>query len=469
MTDHPPSSAPEKKVPLREKIGLGFGLVASQGAHNTVYVLAHQVLNVSLGMNPALITLLASIQRIWNAILDPVFGRWSDNLRTRFGRRRPLLFLGAFPLAASFAGLWCFPRFFGGTPLFLYLLVFSLLLYGSLSLYSVALGGLQIEVAADYHERTRVVAFMQLCFLGFTIAVQWFFSVIQIFRDQITGLRWIALGTGAFFLAAALTPVCLVRERFYGLVANRQGRLRLADGIRAARRNPPFLRLLVAEGSMSLGFFLASILGVYLNYYYIFHGNIKSASLMQGWLGSAFQVAAFGSVFLFRRLSVRIGKRRTFQMAALAHLASAAAKLLLFLPAHPCLQVVAYLAGGAGFAGTELLSLSMLADVVDLDELQTGVRREGLYWSMLSWGDKICASAGTLISGLVLIWIGFDTKLGGAQPPATMLLMRLFYAGFPLVGALIAILAINSFSITEKSAHAMKEELERRRGLGAPA
>lgn len=463
----PPS--PDRPVSRREKLALGLGLVASQGAHNTVYVLSHQVLNVMYGMNPALITLLGSAQRVWNAVLDPVFGRLSDNLRTPLGRRRPLLLVGILPLAASFVALWCFPRGLHGAALFGYLLVFSLLLYGSISLYSAALGGLQIEVSSDYHGRTRVVSVMQLCFLAFTLAVQWFFPFIQRFGDPAAGLRRVAAGAGLLFLASGLAPAFLVAERLYGLVARRQAPLRLGERLRAARENRPLLRLAAAEGSLSLGFFLSSAMGFYLNYYYIYRGDVRRASLMQGVLGTSFQLAAFLSVLAFRRLSERVGKRRAFEAAAALHVAGAAAKLLLFRPEHPGWQVFAYVAGGAAFSGTEMLALSMLADVVDLDELRTGARSEGLHWSLLSWTDKLCASAGTLLSGLALCAVGFDTGRGAAQAPSALLWMRVLYAGFPAAGALAAIGLIRRFPVSESSARAVRAEIEARRLSSPPS
>jgi GPH family glycoside/pentoside/hexuronide:cation symporter len=463
----PSPSRPEPTVPAREKLGLGLGFAASQGASNVVYVLSHQVLNVMFGLNPALVTLIGAVQRIWNALLDPFFGRLSDNLRGPLGRRRPLLLIGVLPLAASFVAMWWFPRGWSGPRLFAYSLAASLLLYAAISLYSTALGGLQIEAASGYHERTRLAAFMQLCFLGFTVAAQWIFPLIQGFADPVHGLRELALGAGIFFLAAGLAPVWLARDRLYAWVAARQGRLRFGERLGAVRRNPALVRLLAADGSMSLGFYLSSALGFYLNYYYIYAGDLKGAALMQGCLGTAFQLAAFASVVIFRRLSFRLGKRQAFQAAAACHLAGAAAKLWLFQPAHPSWQIFAYLASGAAYAATEMLSLSMLADVVDLDELRTGVRSEALHWSLLSWVDKICGAAGTLLSGLLLVAVGFDTHRGGAQSADCLLLMRVFYAACPAGGALAAIAILARFPVSEASARAVREELDLRRA--APA
>ena len=102
---------PEKdRVPLREKIGLGFGRMVTDGTHGTLHVLINPIFNMTLGVNPALISTIIFIQRIWDAMLDPLCGQFSDNFRSKWGRRRPLLLLGAFPVAALFAALWWFPE-----------------------------------------------------------------------------------------------------------------------------------------------------------------------------------------------------------------------------------------------------------------------------------------------------------------------------------------------------------------------
>src|SRR5258708_4515313 len=114
------------RVSVREKLGLGFGRIVSDGTHGTLHVLVSPIYNMTLGLNPALISTIVFIQRLWDAMLDPLFGQFSDNFRSRWGRRRPLLLAGVVPVAVLFAALWWFPRRSGGTYLFWHLLIVSL-------------------------------------------------------------------------------------------------------------------------------------------------------------------------------------------------------------------------------------------------------------------------------------------------------------------------------------------------------
>jgi len=101
---------------------------------------------------------------------------------------------------------------------------------------------------------------------------------------------------------------------------------------------------------------------------------------------------------------------------------------------------------------------------VDVDELQTHERREGMYGSIFWWVVKLGMAAALAGGGYLLNATGFDVALEGAQTARTITLMRLCDAGIPIVASAIAIWAIVRYSITEERAHEVRMELERRRG-----
>jgi GPH family glycoside/pentoside/hexuronide:cation symporter len=117
-----------------------------------------------------------------------------------------------------------------------------------------------------------------------------------------------------------------------------------------------------------------------------------------------------------------------------------------------------------GLGGLFTLVPSMIADVVDLDELHTHERREGMYGSVFWWVVKLGMAAALAIGGLLLNWTGFDVALGGNQSERTIVLMRLLDAAVPFVTSGFAIWVIATFPITEERAHQVRLELERRRG-----
>ena len=125
-----------------------------------------------------------------------------------------------------------------------------------------------------------------------------------------------------------------------------------------------------------------------------------------------------------------------------------------------------------GLGGLFVLMPSMIADVVDADELETHQRREGMYGSIFWWVVKLGMAAALAAGGFLLNATGFDVTLEGNQGEQTITLLRLFDAFVPLIASAIAIWAIAAFSITEERAHEIRQELERRRGApdaSAPA
>lgn len=473
MSDLPPSAHritnAADRVPTREKIGLGLGKVVSDGTHGTLHVLINPIYNMTLGLNPALISTIVFIQRMWDGMLDPLCGSFSDNFRSRWGRRIPLLFISSLPLALLFSAIWFFPRDASANVLFWHLLIVSLVFYTAHSLYSMPLGGLIIEATDDYHERTRLASVIFTFGFAFQIASQWLFHLVQlpVFGDSITGLRWVAAGCGVAFLIAGLIPVWLCRERNYGRVAARQPRTSLLASLRAVRGNRTFLAMLTARFVLSFGYNLVGMLGMYMNAYFIFGGDLKAASWAYGFLGSSFHVAAIlSSLFMYPWLTRRYGKKRTFQIAVGVLLAGCASKLVVYQPDLPWLQFIVLISNGTAHAGFSLVTNAMLGDVADLDEWRTGLRREALFSSLLSWFEKAGNSIGSFICGVGLVWIGFSAKLG-AQSPETLRLMQLAYFAMPTAGGLAALWLIRRYDLTETRVYEIKDALASRRAAAA--
>jgi GPH family glycoside/pentoside/hexuronide:cation symporter len=122
-----------------------------------------------------------------------------------------------------------------------------------------------------------------------------------------------------------------------------------------------------------------------------------------------------------------------------------------------------------GLGGLFTIMPSMVADVVDLDELKTHQRREGMFGSIFWWVVKLGMSAALAGGGYLLNATGFDVELEGNQPERTIFLMRFFDVVIPIICSAIAIWAVAKFPITEERAREVREELERRRGTASAA
>jgi len=466
-----PVARTDDYVPVGEKIGLGAGKVVVEGSHLTLHVLVSPIYNVTMGVNPALISTVVFIQRFWDAMLDPVVGQFSDNFRSRWGRRLPLMAAAILPLALLFGALWWFPRQATEHGLFLHLLIVSLAFYVAHSLFAMPLAGLTLEATDDYHERTRLVGIMQTFGFAFQILSQWLFPLTQssMFPDTLSGLRWVTGGCAGVFLVAGLVPIFLCRERHYKRVAAHQPKLPLLASLRVVSQNRPFLTLLAARFIVSFSYNIVSMLAFYMNVYYVFGGDVKGSAVAFGFVGSAYHVAAIlASLALYPWLTKRLGKKRVFQLAAGVLMLGCLSKLVLYQPGQPWLQLLVTGANGLSSSGMALMAGAMLGDIADYDEWQTGLRREGLFASVLSWFDKAGMSFGALLGGFVLVWIGFNAKLG-AQTPRTLELMKFSYFLAPFIGALIALFLIKRYELSEAKSYEIKQALALRRATQKPA
>ena len=163
-------------------------------------------------------------------------------------------------------------------------------------------------------------------------------------------------------------------------------------------------------------------------------------------------------------LGTKIGKRRAFFVTTGISMVGYVLKWFCYNPDVPWLLLVPAPLMAFGLGGLFTLMPSMIADVVDMDELNTHERREGMYGAIFWWVVKLGMAVAIAGGGFLLNATGFDVALEGDQSPRTIYLMRACDAFIPAAASAIAIWAIATFSITEEKAHEVRLELEARRG-----
>ena len=474
------TTPPEDRIPLAQKIVYGLGafvnnlLAASIGGMVIV-------LNLGLGMNPALVGLVASLPRLTDAITDPLMGYISDNTRSKWGRRRPYIFVGAIAAGIIFALLWQLPA---GKSEMWYFWVFlggSLIFYLAYTMFATPWVALGYEMTPDYHERTRLMGIQN--FIGqipYMIApfFLWFMQNEGFFDNMADGAAGLAILIGVFTILIGILPAIFLRERFRETAAPATAQVKAdAPQQSALMRNlvsffrgfwitikfVPFLKLCVATFLVFNGFMLISSFQSYVIIYYVFGGDTVAGAEWGGWAGSLGAMSTLFIIFIVTWLSTQLGKRRAFFVAIGLSMLGYAMKWVCYNPSYPWLVLLPapFLAFGLG--GLFTLMPSMVADVVDMDELQTYERREGMYGSIFWWVVKLGMAAALAAGGFLLNATGFDVTLEGAQTDRTIFLMRLCDAFVPFLASGIAVWAIASFSITEEKAHEVRRTLEARR------
>jgi GPH family glycoside/pentoside/hexuronide:cation symporter len=175
-------------------------------------------------------------------------------------------------------------------------------------------------------------------------------------------------------------------------------------------------------------------------------------------------VSTFLIVIFTTWLGTKIGKRRAFIISTAISAVGYGLKWFSYNPEIPWLVILPAPLMAFGLGGLFTLVPSMIADVVDLDELKTHERREGMYGSIYWWVVKLGMAAALALGGVLLNATGFDVDLGGAQTANTLFMLRVYDVVIPLVASLLAIWAIWRFPITEETANEVRDQLEARRG-----
>jgi glycoside/pentoside/hexuronide:cation symporter, GPH family len=453
------------RVSLREKAGYSAGGMSYTLLGNSIGSMANVVLNIGLGMNPFLVGLLLAIPRFIDALLDPLIGAWSDNTRSRWGRRKPFMVVGAIGAGIFFVVLWWFPTVWSEMGQFWFFLTLSVVFYAFMSLFAVPWGAMGLSMTADYHERTRLMATNAFMSALAAILLSWLYALIKlpVFPDSITGARWVAVGLSVVTVVLGFVAVALCREKQTAAQSSHASEPVLPQ-IKSVVTNRAFLVLGSVVFFMCVGIFSIGSLPVYLAIYYIYGGDEHSASVLAGWNGTVWQVSSLLFVPLISLVATRIGKRHTLVMALFFALIGNLIKWFCYSPQHPLLFLVPPVFVALGFSALWTLTASMLADVCDLHELQTGNRNEGALNAMYGWVMKVGSTVAFALSGVLLNLTGFNQALGGNQSAATILSMRLLDIGVPAIAVVAAIVLAWIYPISEDRAYRIRAELEKRRG-----
>lgn len=469
-------TAPEDRVPFHLKVVYGLGAFVNNTLADAIGRMLI-ILNIGLGMNPALVGLLGALPRLTDAITDPLMGYVSDNTRSRWGRRRPYIFAGAITVGLVYALLWQLPAGQTEGYYFWYFLIGSLIFYLAYTMFATPWVALGYELTPDYHERTRLMGVQT--FIGYTAYMisPWFLWFAQhegLFNDMVEGAATLAIIIGLVVACIGIVPAIFLRERFKDTAGPEAGETARTgwsaqiasffEGFATTLRFTPFLKLCAATFLVFNGFILVASFQSYVIIYYVFGGDVDRGAEYAGYAGTLGALATFVVIPLVTWLGTHFGKRRAFFVTIGISMIGYALKWVCYTPETPWLILIPAPLITFGLGGLFTLMPSMIADVVDMDELNTHERREGMYGSIFWWVVKLGQAVAIAGGGFLLNATGFDVALEGAQPAQALVWMRAADAFVPVVASAIAIWAIYTFTITEERAHEVRGELERRRG-----
>jgi GPH family glycoside/pentoside/hexuronide:cation symporter len=467
------NSAPSQKLPARTKFiyGLGdWGTSAATAARNLYWLF---FLISVVGLQAELAGVVILIGRVWDSINDPLIGILSDGLESRWGRRRPFLLFGAVPFGVTFFLLFFVPPLDSDLALIIYYSVVYLLFDTMYTIINVPYAAMTPELTEDYDERSSLA--------GWRIAIAILASLIAAATFRLTAEDLIGTSlastmgleeavrfgyaiTAAFWsVTLILSPLLLVLLlKDTGHAQPVKDPINLWRTFKEVWRNRPFR---LAAIVYMLSFTTADIVVAVFVWFLVFYVGVERGfdSLVLGLVLGL----AFVTMPLTVKLMRRFGKRETYigTMAIYA--------IVLFIMSQiprggQWYVLVAAFFAGFGHGAANVIPWAMVADVVDVDELMTGKRREGIYSGYLVFLRKLATAVAIFLVTRVLAASGFRAGTGGAlvdvtQPESALVALRVLVGVVPAIMLALSILAAWRYPLSKEAHHELLSQLEQKR------
>lgn len=367
------------------------------------------------------------IALIIDAVSDPIVGYWSDNLRSKMGRRHPFLYVAALPAAIAYFFVWNPPTGLEGSPLFAWLLTLTIIVRVSYTLFEVPSLSLSAELSQDYDVRTSLMSFRYFFAWvgGLAVQVMLFTVFLQPSEGDPQGFFHIPgwniyglVGASSIFTAILITALG-THHRIPMLMRPPAGRKltigKIFSEIWETLSNPSFRALFVATlfGLLATG--ISATLNQYINsFFWNFNSQQIGALTFAVFLSAimALIVAPIaGRIWGKKRAAISIGLM-AFTLAP----APVFARLLGWLPANGTdelfyIILVVTVFDVALIIAYQMLAASLVTDIVEESELKTGRRSEGTFFAGITFIRKLSQGIGVLTASLILA--------AAAIPPGT--------------------------------------------------
>ncbi|HBB32393.1 MAG TPA: MFS transporter [Cyanobacteria bacterium UBA8803] len=454
----PPDTPKPEKLSFSTKLAYGAG---DMGAGITATLLAFSLLiflTDVAGLNPGLAGMVLFVGKIWDAVNDPVVGVLSDRTRSRWGRRHSWMILSGIPFGVFFFLQWIVPHFSSNPQanqwlLFWYYAIVSILFNMAFTGVNLPYTALTPELTQDYDERTSLNSFRFTFSIGGSIlSLALGQAIFQAIPDgqqkylvlalictilSVLPIYWCVWGTK--------DPTAAGQPR-YDERESTEPTIPFLEQVKITFTNKPFLFVTGIYLFSWLAFQLtAAIIPYFLTYWMVQESYFTAALLVQG--------VALLMLFVWNFVSRRVGKRGVYFLGMSLWILAEGG--LFFLPRTQVgLMYVLFAMAGCGIATAYLVPWSMLPDVTDLDELNTGQRREGIFYAFIVLLQKIGLALGLFLAGQILQGAGFIPAKSGnpvlEQPDSALLAIRFMVGPLPTIFLILGLVLAYFYPITRE-------------------
>jgi glycoside/pentoside/hexuronide:cation symporter, GPH family len=408
-----------------------------------------------VGIAPVIAAIAIFVGKSWDYVNDPIIGHISDRTRTRWGRRRPFLLFGALPFALIFTLMWWKPPFTSDTAMVIFYAVIFVLYDAAATFVYMPYFALTPELTEDYDERTQLTGYrMFFSILGGLISFVLPMVIIgKMAPENANRVLLMGLIFGLFSAIPLLLVFFGTRERD---VFEKLERPKLLDSFKAALKNRPFV--------FSAIIYLFTWTGMHIveaNLLFYIKYVVQRESMSEVIMAMIF-VTAIIALPLWDWVSKKFNKR----LAYIFGIAFWAVVQLLLITVSASSSLFYLLSlcflAGIGVGAAHVLPWAMIPDAIEWDELQTGERHEGIFYSLVTLLAKVTNSIAVPLALMVLDLTGYIPN-ADVQPASTITGIRLVVGPIPAALLLGGIIFAIFYPLSRKDHHEIVQKLEARR------
>ncbi len=444
------------KLPFRLKVGYGIGDIGCNIFIVTCGLFLLFFLTNVLGVDPALAGLALLFPKLWDVVSDPIMGGISDVTRSRMGRRRPYLLAASLPFGIVFVILFVAPHYASGVSKALHVGLIFALGCTVFTVFNVPYSSMVAEMSDDYNERMSITSFRMIgSSIGVLLAGGLAMPLVDIGGGGEAGFRFMGLVFGV-----AVSVFCLICFR-----ATRTARALpasdkmppMGEQVKIAFRNTPFKRLMMMYvfQSLSMGVLMAGLI------YYVKY----VMGLPETAMGIIFPILIVTSILfipVWVTIGVKLGKIKSYKIG-LCILSIMLFSLFFTQRSQLYLFYVQIFLLGIGFSTFQLFPFSMLPDTIEFDELQSGMRREGIFSGIWSCGQKTAYSVGPGIVGFALSLSGFTPD--AVQPESVETGIRIVFCIFTAAMILLSLIPFIAYDLDEEKFERIKQMIRQQQEI----
>ena len=429
---------------LSLKTKLGFG-VCDLGGNLFFTIMGFYILNFATDvtlLGAGLAGTALAVGKIWDAVIDPAIGYFSDRTKSRMGRRRPWMLAGAIALFFLLILMYTNPHINSQGWLFVWLLVVYCLLVTAYSIISIPYGSLTPELTKDYDGRTVLNAFrMSFAVLGTFIGFGLVQPLVKAFGGGDLGWTLTAAVMGAIMMVTALITVITIKEP-----VERDTRAESQEGFLktyvAALKNRPFLLVVLTYALHITG--VSVVQGALLFYFKYIYGGSGSFEIA----GMCLLVPALLFIPIWTVISKTIGKKRCYNIGM--GIVAAAVCVIFFFAADkgPVFMYVVMAIAGIGMSTHYVMPYALMPDVIELDFAETGVRREGAFYGFWNFALQLGQGLTLGLNGWILAGFGYVANV--EQTALSKLGIRLLVGPIAAVFIVAGIIILSFYPISRQ-------------------